>query len=190
MNKIKFGTQSHYSKLLNSSSNIADKEDVRNSFNNMCFNQGMHVSAAEVIELIREISIGKAAGMDGLSGESFTYAYHILSVLLSICFTCMFKHCYLPIGMLNSVIVPLVKNKNGDLSDRNNYRPIALSSTVSKVFENVILNRLEEYLWTSDNQFGYKSGHSTDLCVYAVTEFIEYFKSRSTFGIFGRKQGV
>ena len=170
----------HYSTLLNSSSNIADKEDVCNSFKNMCFNQGMHVSAAEVIELIREISNGKAAGMDGLSGESLKYANHILSVLLSICFTCMFKHCYLPIGMLNSVIVPLVKNKNGDLSDRNNYRPIALSSTVSKVFENVIINRLEEYLWTSDNQFGYKAGHSTDLCVYALTEFIEYFKSRST----------
>ena len=63
-----------------------------------------------------------------------------------------------------------------------NYRPIVLqlSSTVSKVFKNVILNRLEEYLWTSDNQFGYKSGHSTDLYVYALTEFIEYFRSRST----------
>ena len=104
--------------FLNSLSNIADKEDVCNSFKNMCFNQWMHVSAAEVIELIREISNGKAAGMDGLSGESLKYANHILSVLLSICFTCMFKHCYLPIGMLNSVIVPLVKNKNGDLSDR------------------------------------------------------------------------
>ena len=171
----------HYSTLLNSSSNIADNADVCNSFKNMCFNQGMHVSAAEVIERIWEISNGKAAGMDGLSGESLKYANHILSVVLSICFTCMFKHWYLPIGMLNSVIVPLVKNKNGDLSDRNNYyRPIALSSTVSKVFENVIINRLEEYLWTSDNQFGYKSGHSTDLCVYALTEFIEYFKSRST----------
>ena len=41
-------------------------------------------------------------------------------------------------------------------------------------------NRLEEYLWTNDNQFGFKSGHSTDLCIYALTEFIEYFKSRST----------
>ena len=82
----------------------------------------------------------------------------------------MLKHCYLPIAMLNSVIVPLVKNKNDDLSDRNNYRPIALSSTVSKVFENVILNRLEEYLWTSDNQFGYKFGHSTEFCVYALTK--------------------
>ena len=36
------------------------------------------------------------------------------------------------------------------------------------------------YLWTNDNQFGFKSGHSTDLCIYALTECIEYFKSRST----------
>ena len=68
----------------------------------MCFNQGMNVSATQVIELIWEISSGKAAGIDGLSGESLKYANHILSVLLSICFTCMFKHCYLPIGMLDS----------------------------------------------------------------------------------------
>ena len=39
---------------------------------------------------------------------------------------------------------------------------------------------LEEYLWTSHNQFGFKSGHSTDLCIYALSELIEYFKSRST----------
>ena len=48
------------------------------------------------------------------------------------------------------------------------------------MFENVILYRLEEYLWTTNNQFGYKAGHSTDLCVYALTKFIEFFKRRST----------
>ena len=54
-----------------------------------------------------------------------------------------------------------------------------MSSIASKVFEHIIL-RLEEYLWTNDYQFGFKSGHSTDLCIYALSEFIEYFKSRST----------
>ena len=166
----------HYSSLLNSSSNITDKDDVCISFKNMCFNHGMHVSVSEVLDLLRGQPNDKATGMDGLSGESLKFADPILAVLLSICFTCMFKHCYLPSSMLDSVIVPLVKNRNGDLSDKNNYRPIALSSTISKVFENVILYRLEEYLWTTDNQFGFKAGHSTDLCVYALTEFIEYFK--------------
>ena len=37
-------------------------------------------------------------------------------------------------------------------------------------------------LRTACNQFWYKAGHSTDLCVYAlpVIEFIEYYKRRST----------
>ena len=78
------------------------------------------------------------------------------------------------------IIVPLVRNKCGNLADKNNYRAIALSSISSKVFGHVILFRLEDYLWTNDNQFGFKPSHSTDLCVYALTEFIEYFKSRST----------
>ena len=62
----------------------------------------------------------------------------------------------------------------------NNYRPIALSSISSNVFEHGILFRLEDHLWTNNNQFGLKPSHSTDLCVYALTEFIAYFKSRST----------
>ena len=77
--------------------------------------------------------------------------------------------------MINSVIIPIIKNTSGDFTDKNNYRPITLSSIISKVFEHTIVNRLEEYLWTNDNQFGFKSGHSTDLCIYALTEFIEYF---------------
>ena len=67
-----------------------------------------------------------------------------------------------------------------DLTDKNNYRPIAWSRITSKVFEHIILLRLEEYLWTTDNQFGFKSGHSTDHCIYALSELIEYFESRST----------
>ena len=55
-----------------------------------------------------------------------------------------------------------------------------MSSITSKVFEHIILLRLEEYLWTTNNQFVFKSGHTTDLCVYALSELIEYFKSRST----------
>ena len=116
-----------------------------------------------------------------MSGKSLKFADPILAVLLSNCFTCMFKHCYLPSSMLDSVIVPLVKIGMVTCLTRTTInRPIALSSTISKVFENVILYRLEEYLWTTDNQFGFKAGHSTDLCVYALTEFIEYFKRRST----------
>ena len=87
----------------------------------MCFKTGTHVSVTAVLDLHRVQSNDKATGMDGLSGESLKPADPILAVL-SICFTCMFKECYLQSSMLDSVIAPLVKNKNGDLSGHNNYR--------------------------------------------------------------------
>ena len=122
----------------------------------------------------------KSSGLDGINGESLKYVHPLLCLLLSIGFTYMFKHCYIPQCMINSVIIPLIKNKCGNHTDKNNYMPIALSSIKSKVFEHIIAERLEGYLWTNDKQFGFKSGHSTDLCIYALSEFIEYFKSRST----------
>ena len=170
----------HYESLLNDSTHHDEKADVLQSFNNICSHAGMYVTMSEVLEVVKDLPNRKSSGLDGLNGESLKYADPLLCLLLSICYTCMFKHSYMPQSMINSIVVPLVKNRCGNLTDKNNYRPIALSSITSKVFEHIILLRLEEYLWTTDNQFGFKSGHSTDLCIYALSELIEYFKSRST----------
>ena len=140
----------------------------------------MQVTIKEVSMIVNYLRNGKSSGFDGLNSESLKHADPLVCLLLSICFTCMYTHCCMPSSMTKSIIVPLVKNKCGNLADKNNYRPIALSNISSKVFEHVILFRLEDYLWINDNQFGIKPSHSTDLCVYALTEFIEYFKSRFT----------
>ena len=67
-------------------------------------------------------------------------------------------------------MVPIIRNKTGDTSDRNNYRPIALVTAASKLFqicilEICILEILEIYLLTHDYQFGVKSKHSTDMYI-------------------------
>ena len=85
----------------------------------------------------------------------------------------MFKHCYIPRSMINSVIIPLIKSLRVNVMTRlinnNNYRPIALSSStyISKVFENIIAERFEVYRSTNPNQFRFRSGYSTDLSIYA-----------------------
>ena len=80
----------------------------------------------------------------------------------------------MPQSMINSVIIPIIKNKSGDFSDKNNYRPIALSSIISKIFEHIIIIRLEEYLWTTNNQFGFKSVHLKDLHEKARQCYLEW----------------
>ena len=88
--------------------------------------------------------------------------------------------------MIETTIVLIVKNKCVNITDSNNYRPIALATIVSKLFGSILLIKCEQYLTTSANQFRFKTGHSTDLCIYALKEFIEYYESRNTsvFGTF------
>ena len=39
---------------------------------------------------------------------------------------------------MQSIIIPLVKSKTGDLADPNNYRAIAISTAMSKIVETVL----------------------------------------------------
>ena len=77
---------------------------------------------------------------------------------------------------METLIIPLVKNKAGNTSDPNNYRPIALVSVCSKIIESVLLRIIDDYISTHDNQFGFKKSHSTDMCIYALKCTIEYYR--------------
>ena len=54
---------------------------------------------------------------------------------------------------METTIVPIIKNKCGNLVDSNNYMPIVIATILSKLFESVILYKWEEFLYTCDNQF-------------------------------------
>ena len=83
---------------------------------------------------------------------------------------------------METTIVPIVKNKCRNSSDSNNYRHIAIATITSKVLESVLLVNCEKFLYTSDNQFGFKSCHtcSTEFCIYTLQEYIEFYKRRNT----------
>ena len=45
---------------------------------------------------------------------------------------------YLPSTLIKTTIVPIVKNKSGNLSDSNNYRPIAIATITPRLPESVL----------------------------------------------------
>ena len=123
---------------------------------------------------------GKSAGPDGICAEYLKFSNVRIHSLIALCFSLGLSHGYLPTVLIKTTIVPVVKNKSGNLSDSNNYRPIALATIVSKILESVLLIKWGEYLTSCDNQFGFKSSHSTDLCIYTLKEYIEHYKNRGT----------
>ena len=48
--------------------------------------------------------------------------------------------------ILETVIIPVIKNKSGDATDKHKYRPIAISTTMSKVLELLMLHNIDSYL--------------------------------------------
>ena len=77
--------------------------------------------------------------------------------------------------MLITIIAPIIKNKAGDLSDNNNYRPIALATIASKLFESLILSRVSTFLSTCVNQFGFKKHHSTEMLIFLLKELFRHY---------------
>ena len=54
------------------------------------------------------------------------------------------------------------------------------AAITSNLLESVLLLKCSDYLTTCDNQFGLKASHGTDMCIYILKYFIEYYKCRGT----------
>ena len=76
---------------------------------------------------------------------------------------------------MKTAIVPIIKCKTGNSSDKNNYRPIAVVTAYSKIFELCLLDIIEVYLDTHDHQFGFKKLHSTDVYIFTLKSVIKYY---------------
>ena len=98
---------------------------------------------------------GKAVGMDGVAMEAFMYGGSRVHVHLCLLFNLFVKHGYVRDQFMKSVIVPFVKCKTGDLSDVNNYRAIAISTSISKLFENVLSVHVKSCDQFDAYQFGF-----------------------------------
>ena len=133
-----------------------------------------------ISEMAKKLKKHKSGGLDDLTSEHIIFAPWQLHVLLSMFFNSCIQHSYLPREFMRCVLIPILKSKSGDVTDTGNYRPVALTSTLSKLFELLLLERLECYLLTSDAQFGFKARHGTDMCIYVLKEVVQYFKSHST----------
>ena len=82
--------------------------------------------------------------------------------------------------MNESVVVPIITDKNKRVNDNNKYRPICLSNVGSKIIEVVIFNRISTFLESISNQFGFKPKHGTELCVFAFKELLRFYKKTCT----------
>ncbi len=133
---------------------------------NVEFCNDMIVGAMEIRNAILKLDSNKTCGPDNIYAEHLKYASSRGVTMLAMCLTGFVTHRTLPDNMISVILVPVIKDKMGKINNKDNHRPIALASILSTIFENVLFMRLELYLLTNDNQYGFKRKHGTDMCIY------------------------
>ena len=139
--------------------------DFKNDFQNNDFFLNSNITLKEVKEAIAELGNKKSAvGIDGIS-------YTLLNNLPEAGVECLhtiiqksWESQLMPEIWKTSIVIPILKaGKNK--SDKTNYRPISLTSHVSKIMEKIVLNRTNYYVEKNNilphNQCGFRKNRST-----------------------------
>ena len=159
-----------YQQLFNSVDKASRHDDLLSMKDNSEF-----VRVQEVQGYIKKLSTGKATGKDGIPAEVYKLGPHRLIVLITVFLNACLQHCFIPDLVMRVILVPLLKSKLKPACDSDNYRPIAIATSISKIFELHILAKCTQLLYTSDNQFGFKRKHSTDICIFVLKDILNYF---------------
>jgi hypothetical protein len=131
-----------------------------------------------------------SSGPDNIPSFVIKQCANVNSVCKALCylFNISVEHGMFPSKLKMAKIIPL--HKGGSTTDVNNYRPISLLNIFSKVFEKLIHCRLtsflDKYKLISNNQFGFRKGHSSVHALMNVMELIyqNYFKKKYSLGLF------
>jgi len=80
----------------------------------------------KIKSLLHKLPLDRAGGKDGIFAEHIFYADSSVNNHLSSLFNVCFMHGKIPQECMQTVVVPICKNKNGDISDAGNYKPVSI----------------------------------------------------------------
>lgn len=146
------------------------------------------ISGLEVSNVINSLKSSKSPGPDNICSFIIKLANNYICFPLSYLFNLCMLNGIFPSVLKTSKVIPLYKK--GCKSEICNYRPITLSSVISKVFEKLIYSRMNNFINNYDlfykSQYGFRVGHSTTFAVIDVTEMInkELQNGNYVMGIF------
>lgn len=154
---------------------------------NHSIDESLYISSKEVHGTVKSLKNGKSPGPDNLPTVAIKnysqQGYYILTEIFNACV----RTGYYPNCWKISCTVPVHK-PGKDPTDRTSYRPIALISVLSKVFEKIICSKLNEFMSANkilhDLQFGFRKEHSTSHALtYLYNSIQDGFILKETSGV-------
>ena len=123
------------------------------------------VQPNDVNNCILHLKINSASGHDGINPrivkDNSQYIVHPLTYVINL----SLSQSFVPDEWKIAYVTPIFKA--GERDNMSNYRPISVLPVFSKILERIVYNKLYNYLngnsILSNHQFGFRSGHSTEM---------------------------
>jgi len=141
-------------------------------------------SPSEVRQILKDLKANKAPGHDEIPNKALKSLHNVGVARLTNIFNAAMRISYFPTTWKKADVVLIPKSGKNPLFPEN-YRPISLLPTIGKVFEKIILNRLQPALagHIPNEQFAFRAAHSTEHQTLRVAEFItKAFNERAYAG--------
>ena len=146
------------------------------------------VTENELCTLINTLPNKLSSGFDNINNVLLKQLKLSLLKPMTICVNKSLSEGLFPESMKLADVYPLFKSK--DKSDTNNYRPISLLLTLSKLLEKIVYGKVYHFLCETNqiysSQYGFRSGHN---CENAIGELVSavlkgYQSNKFTIGLF------
>jgi len=131
-----------------------------------------HITTQQVVKIIDNLKSKTSCGHDGISNQLLKQMKHELAEPISVIINQSITSGIFPDTLKVAKIIPF--HKKNDIHLFDNYRPVSILPSISKVFEKFYFNQIYDYFCEKklfyQSQYGFRSQHSTEL---AATEFID-----------------
>ena len=145
-------------------------------------------NATELLKIINELKLDKSCGPDGINNKMLHMIGPSIAPILATLFNNLLSKNAFPDLWKISIISPIFKKD--DRKDPNNYRPISLLTTLSKLYEKIIFKSILSHLLEQNLIYKYQSGflpgHSTVDQLLSITSYISnnFNKNKDVRAIF------
>ena len=133
------------------------------------------VTPSLIAEAVSRLKSGKSDPVFEFSSDCIKNAPTLFYEHLALVFRSFLIHGHISSVLMVSTLISLLKDKLGDICASRNYRSIALSSEILKIFDWVIILLYGERLNLDDLQFVYQPDVSTNMCTWMAVETIQHF---------------
>ena len=151
-----------YNRVPTSDAEMQSLYSIVNNGTNRHQLQDIYVTSDIIAQCIKRLKRSKSDGNYGFKSDHLINGSKRLHILLSMLFRSMLIHGYNANDLVLSSIISIPKDIRSSLSSSDNYRGISLFNGICKLFDYVIMHTCNDYLYTSDMQFGFKPQHSHD----------------------------